>query len=239
MMKKLRYPFLFSILGHLLLALNMTVVLLFHPTEPVQRQMYLPAYFAKPVSTGLPQKAAAEQTPSMPSQPQQSTVAQKSQAPKNIETSKLGIEKPATHATQNTLVPKAVQQPKSSKLENSKAQPERMEVQNFSKQKSVNKPLLKLLHDATAERLVYPKIAADFNQSGGVEVGFMVYPNGQVSDVRVVQSSGYEMLDNAAVAAIRKISPVKDVNMYIQKEQYVTAFIMFKLIGNTGSWAFN
>lgn len=241
MTKKIHYPFIISLIAHLLLILNVAFVWTFKPAE-VKPLMYLPAYLAKPVNSGPTEKAFVKQSPSPQSTPQQMSTpqTQQTQKEKNAPTSQSGIEKPASQKAIAISQPKAQpNQQKSVKQAKSESRPERQDTQDFSKQKSVSRPLLKLLHDATAERLVYPKIAADFNQSGTVAVGFTVHPNGQITGARVVKSSGFDMLDSAALEAINQISPVNGVDQYIQKDEFVTAYIVFKLMGGNGSFAFD
>src|SRR3990167_8137821 len=71
-------------------------------------------------------------------------------------------------------------------------------VHLIGKQK-MTKPLIKIIGQALTARLVYPKIAIDFRLKGIAYVGFVIHPNGQVTDVQLVKSSGTQVLDMAAL----------------------------------------
>lgn len=91
-----------------------------------------------------------------------------------------------------------------------------------------DEPLLKELTRATAAKLFYPPEAAIFQLKGTVIVRFLLYPDGQVSEVSLAQSSGFRLLDNAALVAIKNISPVRDVNLYLSKPRYLLAGIVYR-----------
>jgi periplasmic protein TonB len=50
---------------------------------------------------------------------------------------------------------------------------------------------------------VYPKEASQTNEGGSVKVHILIAPDGQVTSIEVVQSSGLSVLDAAAVAVFR------------------------------------
>lgn len=56
-------------------------------------------------------------------------------------------------------------------------------------------------------QLVYPLVARKKGWQGRVVVSFVVCENGQVVDIRVVQSSGITLLDNSAVQTVRRAGP--------------------------------
>lgn len=57
-------------------------------------------------------------------------------------------------------------------------------------------------------KLVYPEYARQKRIEGRVKVQFVVKRDGNVSDLKVYQSSGSELLDEAAILAVRKASPL-------------------------------
>src|SRR5579883_478988 len=89
------------------------------------------------------------------------------------------------------------------------------------------RPLLTLLGKALTKHLLYPKAAIDFNVRGISVIGFVVHPDGQVTDVQLVKSSGTEVLDNEAVAAASAISPVNNVGQYLKEPRYMVIGIIF------------
>lgn len=61
------------------------------------------------------------------------------------------------------------------------------------------------LYGMIKRHCVYPALARRRGQEGRVQVGFIVGDDGRVQDVEVVASSGYSVLDRAAVETIRRI----------------------------------
>ena len=53
------------------------------------------------------------------------------------------------------------------------------------------------------QHAVYPKEASQTNEGGNVRVHIVIAPDGQVTAIEVVQSSGLSVLDAAAVAVFR------------------------------------
>ncbi|MRR06895.1 MAG: TonB family protein, partial [Deltaproteobacteria bacterium] len=57
------------------------------------------------------------------------------------------------------------------------------------------------------QNITYPKRAQRMGWTGRVVVSFDVLKNGHVQDIRIVKSSGYELLDSNLVETIRKTGP--------------------------------
>lgn len=93
--------------------------------------------------------------------------------------------------------------------------------------KKADKPLLIILGKAITARLVLPKVAVDFGLRGTAYVSFVIHPDGQITDVQLVKSSGTQVLDEAAVAGISAISPVTKIIPYVKEIMPVTLGIIF------------
>lgn len=93
--------------------------------------------------------------------------------------------------------------------------------------KNIDAPLLKLLGEAISANLVYPRLAIDFRIKGTTLVGFTLHPDGNVTNVQVVQSSGAGVLDDAAYDAIHDMSPVHRVGKYLKKTKFMVVGIIF------------
>ncbi len=63
------------------------------------------------------------------------------------------------------------------------------------------------IREAIMKHLIYPSLARRMNWSGRVTLAFVVGEDGGVSDIRVVESSGYPLLDRSAVDTVRKAAP--------------------------------
>jgi TonB family protein len=98
---------------------------------------------------------------------------------------------------------------------------------NVKAEKQVDIPLLRILSIATAAKLFYPKIAADFQVTGTVKIRFLITPDGTVSDISIADSSGAGVLDKGALETIQAISPVKGVASYLKEPQYLTVALIY------------
>ncbi len=63
------------------------------------------------------------------------------------------------------------------------------------------------IRDCIMAKLGYPDMARRMGWSGQVRVGFVIQEDGCVRNVRVISSSGFELLDRNAVETVRKASP--------------------------------
>ena len=63
------------------------------------------------------------------------------------------------------------------------------------------------IRDAILAKLSYPHMARKMGWGGTVKVSFCVCEDGSVTDVKVVKSSGYNVLDSNAVGTIRMTAP--------------------------------
>lgn len=217
MLKRLKMPFFLSLMGHLLILVNLTYTWIFKPFSVEKPFVYVPTYVYQPPVVSPP--------------PMQAVLAQPAPPVKSEPVSKWGIKKPVIRKT-----PDLAQQLPVNQLYQLKplAYSPHTEPPEEESKETLKRPLLKLLHDAAAQKLIYPKSAIDFNESGLVKVGFTISPNGQVDDVTLLQSSGSEFLDNAALAAINNMWPVHNVAQYLKKPEFVAAYIQFKLEGRGG-----
>lgn len=93
--------------------------------------------------------------------------------------------------------------------------------------KLVDDPLKKLLGIAISKHLYYPQVAQELFIHGVVGVGFTLYPDGNVTNVKIVQSSRERMLDAAALSAINEMTPVANVDIYLKKPRFLVVKIIF------------
>ncbi len=63
------------------------------------------------------------------------------------------------------------------------------------------------INDMIHKKAVYPRMARKMGWEGRVKVSFSILSNGSVSDVKIAQSSGIELLDKSAVEAVRSAAP--------------------------------
>ncbi len=93
--------------------------------------------------------------------------------------------------------------------------------------KKTPKPLIKILGRALTASLIYPKSAVDFGIRGVAYVRFLLYPDGHITNVQLIQSSKTGVLDQAALDAVNAISPVKHVDPYLKEPKYIVFGFIF------------
>ena len=217
MTKRMQFYFWLAILAHLLLFLSFSLVLVFEPEQQFEKKSdrFLPAYLYKkenavshasePSPPQLAQRAASS-TPeeNLPTQPRENALALKP-----------ALKKADPQHTSRVSPAKA---PQTSSY---------IEAESLKSGKPIDEPLLKELSRATSAKLFYPPQAAAFKIKGKATISFLLYPDGRVAEVTLAQSSGFRVLDEAALKTIKAISPVRDANMYLTKPRYLLAGIIF------------
>lgn len=71
-----------------------------------------------------------------------------------------------------------------------------------------------LINSLIQRRKRYPARALRRRLKGTVTVQFRILPSGQVTNIRVIRSSGHSILDNDAKKTIRRISPAPSPKLY-------------------------
>lgn len=208
--------FLLSLLLHVLLLSGYVLTWHYFPPVPPERQEPLPAYYVP--SDTLSENSQMAQ-PSLPQAKTTPDAPKKEPKPED----KNGIEKkeiPLTPTAATTSPSKAQTAEVSKKSKDN-------DGVHLIGDKKMDKPLIKLLGTALSRSLIYPKIAIDFNLRGTTYVGFTLQPNGVVENPQVVKSSGEEVLDQEARRAVGAMSPVVNVNQYLDKPKYLVVGIIF------------
>lgn len=77
----------------------------------------------------------------------------------------------------------------------------------------------KSVREAIDLRLDYPPPALENKWEGQVILEFFILANGQLEEVRVINSSGHSVLDGEAVRAVRAASPFQPIPTRIQKSR--------------------
>jgi len=63
------------------------------------------------------------------------------------------------------------------------------------------------IKDRILARIVYPNLARRMGWHGKVLTSFIIHVDGTVSDVRIVSSSGFKVLDQNAILTIQGVAP--------------------------------
>ena len=91
------------------------------------------------------------------------------------------------------------------------------------------KSLLALLHSAIQKEQHYPLNAIETERQGTSTVKFFLFPNGKITNLQIVKSSGVESLDLAALAAVQHAVPFQEVDTYLQSAQEFSIDVVFEL----------
>lgn len=89
--------------------------------------------------------------------------------------------------------------------------------------------LIALLHAVIQGHQVYPPSAMEMERQGRVTVSFRLSPDGLVSNIHVLKSSGTASLDRAGVDAVRRAAPIKGVHEYIHQPRAFAIDVVFQL----------
>jgi protein TonB len=63
------------------------------------------------------------------------------------------------------------------------------------------------IRDMIIKRIIYPERAREMGWQGKVKVSFVISSDGLVKDIRIIKSSGVDILDRNAVETVKKASP--------------------------------
>jgi TonB family protein len=88
--------------------------------------------------------------------------------------------------------------------------------------------LLALIHQAIAQKEIYPTLAETNNETGKVTLSFYLSPNGSIDDLQVAQSSGSSLLDHAAIVAINAITPFDPAKKYLRDKTQFQVDVEFE-----------
>ena len=110
-----------------------------------------------------------------------------------------------------------------SKVDSSKAIAKNTSVQT----KGRRKPLLMLLHNAIMHNKITPENAQVLGIKGNVVVSFYLRKSGLISNVKVLKSSSYAILDQAAVKSILGINPFFKAKQYLKHSQKFVITIQY------------
>ncbi len=86
--------------------------------------------------------------------------------------------------------------------------------------------LLVQLEQRIADRLVYPMQARRAGMQGEVQIALQISPEGQLADQRIVQSSGQQLLDSAALQTVQHSFPLSNPR---GKIIHLTVSVLYRL----------
>lgn len=219
----IRHTIWLSLLAHLLLLSGFSFVLLNHDPLPASNP---PASIPSYLSEDSPPAAPAAPAPEQPVEKAEVTPKPIPKVEEQKGTISTAKAKPPQPKPTQPAKPRKVTFDRHAVPENITNPMDNEPLQLVGESKII-KPLVKILARALSKTLRYPRVAADFNLSGVVLIGFTLDPAGYVTHAKVVQSSGAGVLDDAAVQAVGSMSPVGDVHAYVERPEYLVIGIIF------------
>ncbi|MGD8571139.1 MAG: energy transducer TonB, partial [Gammaproteobacteria bacterium] len=77
----------------------------------------------------------------------------------------------------------------------------------------------------------YPRLARRNGWQGMVKLSLRIEPNGELSHVRVLETSGFEILDQAAIESVNKISAIPGADDWLRGSHFDTVLpVRYQLI---------
>jgi protein TonB len=92
-----------------------------------------------------------------------------------------------------------------------------------------HKQLLQLIYMEINKHKHYPYIAKRQGREGLVRLNFIMHPDGEVTDIAIVETSRFAVLDNAARHAVQAISPFRVAAEYLDSYHRYDVNIDFRL----------
>ncbi len=89
--------------------------------------------------------------------------------------------------------------------------------------------LRKFVYEAINRQKNYPYMARRQHREGLVKLNFVMHPNGNVTNIAIVESSRFHLLDKAAMQAVESISPFHLAAEYLTMQQHYDVGIDFRL----------
>ncbi|NEX11603.1 MAG: hypothetical protein C1942_02730 [Prosthecochloris sp.] len=75
----------------------------------------------------------------------------------------------------------------------------------------------------------YPRMAKRLSHEGVVHLKLVIAANGSIAELKLLMSSGYSSLDNAALEAVKKAAPFPDPQGYDRKDIALTIPLSYSL----------
>lgn len=88
--------------------------------------------------------------------------------------------------------------------------------------------LTRLLGRSLSAHFTYPNEAGMLGIKGKVIIGMNLHPNGELSDIQIIQSSHYSDFDSAALYAVNTAPNVKGADKFISRPRHFVVGFVFR-----------
>lgn len=96
-------------------------------------------------------------------------------------------------------------------------------------QKKSNARVTSILIEEFKQYFSYPKIAIQRNWQGKVLLSLRVSSAGKIKDIQIKNSSGYAMLDQAAVESMNKVKMLPKISSWLENDIELKLPVIYKL----------
>lgn len=135
------------------------------------------------------------------------------------------------------IQPEITQQNKkiAANLKKHKKQPQKDPVSDHSYAKNEHQQaeskaqVISIIYDKLSQYFIYPKLAQKRNWQGKVLLSLRVSSNGKINNVQINRSSGYSVLDQAAVNSLMKIGSLPQLSSWLPYEIDLKLPVVYQL----------
>ena len=89
--------------------------------------------------------------------------------------------------------------------------------------------VISVINNKLRQHFVYPKLAQKRNWQGKVLVSLQITENGDIKNIQLSQSSGYSVLDNAAMNSLRKIKNIAGMSSWLSNDIVLHIPVIYQL----------
>ncbi len=218
--------FWLSVLLHLLLLFSFIFYIRLHPVEKKQPTLFTPAYVYKGAIT--PTSMVSQTVPR--TQTETATRTTKAPIPENKATPlKRAVPAKKDGVGLREIMASSYRILQANQFEAVHAMVKNSEpIYMVGDTSSEADPLIVLLGRALSKHFRYPDMAGKFGIAGRVLVRLTVHPEGDITDVIMVESSDNHDLDSAALYAVNAAPIIKGADKYINKPKTVVIGFIFR-----------
>lgn len=89
--------------------------------------------------------------------------------------------------------------------------------------------VLSVIYEELSQHFVYPKLAQKRNWQGKVLLSLRISANGKINDIQINQSSGYSILDQAAINSLIKMGNLPQIASWLPYEVNLKLPVIYQL----------
>lgn len=128
------------------------------------------------------------------------------------------------------LSDKRIAQKKQSNIEHNK-QSKQIKTASINKVPAKSKArVASIIYKELNQHFTYPKLAVKRNWQGKVLLSLRVTSSGEIKNIKLNQSSGYEILDQAAINSLSKVDYLPEISSWLPFDIDLEFPVVYKLI---------